>query len=41
MNQKEISVNSEKVKVHIKVYEDNAGAIEIARKKSKDHEPNI
>jgi len=33
MKQKGISVNSEKAKAHIKVYEDNAGAIEIAREK--------
>ena len=33
MKQKGISVNSEKATAHIKVYEDNAGAIEIAKEK--------
>ena len=33
MKQKGISTSDEKPKVHIKVYEDNAGAIEIAREK--------
>jgi len=33
MKQKGISVNDKQTKVHIKVYEDNAGAIEIAKEK--------
>ncbi len=33
MKQKGISVNDDKTRVHIKVYEDNAGAIEIAKEK--------
>ena len=33
MKRKGISTSDKKAKVHIKVYEDNAGAIEIAREK--------
>ena len=33
MKEKGIMVNDDQAKVHIKVYEDNAGAIEIAKEK--------
>ena len=41
IKQKGISVNDKKTKVHIKVYEDDVGAIEIAREKNIDHVPSI